>query len=212
MRAVQYPGRGQLAERQRGIWVRRRAQTLVVALAGFLTLGSSATALEVPWPLSFHPRTDRQTKAAQSVAKAVWSKVLVRCGKNRVFALESKDHPPQAFNKYKFEFSSFTKELTPAERLNGTDWKGEFYINSALFRNYRFDSVKEDSPAGHWGYWQDNFTDSAQAGFRLRKFKGQWEITDIMGREGAYQPLDLNALRTWGVSCANPNEPLILSR
>jgi hypothetical protein len=171
-------------------------------------LGSPATAIELPWPLSPH-HTARDTRTAQSIAKAVWARVLVPCGKNRVFALEGKDHSPQVFRKYKFHFETTADDLTPADHLNGTDWRGDFYVNASVFRNYRFDSTKDDLSAGHWEPWQDNFTDSAQAGYRLRKFQGRWEINDITQRNGAYQPLDLNALTTWRVSCGDADAPFI---
>jgi hypothetical protein len=188
----------------------RPTAILMAALAASLGLVGSATAMGLSLP---HPPAltagARNAQEAKAIEKEVWGKVLVRCGHNLVYARDDDGHAPQVFKKVNFNFDSTTGDLSPADRANGVEWQGEFYINSPLYRTYISDPAvpQGHSLAGHWGTWQDNYADSAQAGFRIRKFRGQWQIADITRSDQGYAALDPGGLKSLNVSCATPDEP-----
>lgn len=188
---------------------RARLSLALPALTVTLALATSATALPLP-RLPALTTDARDTREAEAIAQQVWNRALVHCGPDVVFALEGSTDTPKVLRKTRFVFTPTNDQLTPADRLNGTEWQGYFYINSAAYRTLASDdgAAASDAPSGRWGPWQDNFTDSVQAGFRIRKFKGQWQIRSYAG-DDQYSPFNTMTLKSMRVSCRAPDAPLL---
>jgi hypothetical protein len=115
---------------------------------------------------------------AKGQARAHWAKFFAECKNGSYYTiyhevLENGPHETLTELRKVVEHVE-SREISEADRLNGTEWAGKASFHAAAFRDhsYQLGESAQDFENGHWGEWHEDFTKQVE----LTKKNGKWII------------------------------------
>ena len=155
-------------------------KVLIIVLMSLVVLSNTACAAG---------KKVAQTEA-EKVAQTFWESHLSKCGDSYVAAQPSDNQfIPKGGSYVKVEgalrfiqivgvkFVQAATQLSDADRLNGVEWTGDFYVTATARRDYDPQSVASGFPPDwSWRAWTGNvkIPNEGIFHFRVTKIRGKW--------------------------------------